>query len=265
MKLRIISDIHADINRNENYKFNFNDDFMIICGDISGDRFTTEKWINENIKSGIFVEGNHFGYNSITYDEQDTKQYSNKYLKNKFKDGLVRFLEDDFIIIDNIVFVGCTLYTDFNLYGNTISDSILSRKYINDYRYVKIKDKENNTIRYISPSDIIKYHKKSISFINKTCKKYQNKKIVAITHYAPSINCVSEEYKNSIINSSYASNLEWIMKNNNNLVLWCHGHTHSDIDFVKYGTRVVCCPFGYYNENKRDVSNYGLVINTDTL
>jgi len=53
------------------------------------------------------------------------------------------------------------------------------------------------------------------------------------------------------------------MKDNDNLVLWCHGHMHSDVDFTKYGTRVVCYPFGYYNETKRDLKNYGLIIDTD--
>ena len=51
MKLRIISDIHCDINSGQNTSFDFApDDFVICCGDISGDRITTEKWINNNLK-----------------------------------------------------------------------------------------------------------------------------------------------------------------------------------------------------------------------
>ena len=41
------------------------------------------------------------------------------------------------------------------------------------------------------------------------------------------------------------------MKENDNFVLWCHGHMHSDMDFTKFGTRVVCCPWGYLNENNK--------------
>ena len=51
MKLRIIADIHIDINKAKNYQFNFGDDFIVACGDISGDRFTTENWIKKNIKN----------------------------------------------------------------------------------------------------------------------------------------------------------------------------------------------------------------------
>ena len=56
MKLRIISDIHCDINSGQSTNFNFSpDDFVICCGDISGDRFITKKWINENIVVGSKV------------------------------------------------------------------------------------------------------------------------------------------------------------------------------------------------------------------
>ena len=55
------------------------------------------------------------------------------------------------------------------------------------------------------------------------------------------------------------------MKENNNLVLWCHGHVHHDVDLIKYGTLVVCCPFGYFNETNKNVAKYGLTIDTNEL
>jgi len=43
MKLRIISDIHCDINSGQSTNLYFTpDDFVICCGDISGDRLTSE-------------------------------------------------------------------------------------------------------------------------------------------------------------------------------------------------------------------------------
>ncbi|KKP40226.1 MAG: metallophosphoesterase [Candidatus Peregrinibacteria bacterium GW2011_GWC2_33_13] len=263
MKLRIISDIHTDINKEKNYQFEFGDDFIVVCGDISGDRFATEDWIKANIKNGVFVEGNHLGYNQITFDSGDTKEHSIKYLKNKFKKGNVLFLENSIHIVENIVFIGCTLYTDFSLYDNPVYCSRMAWKSMNDFRYVNVKDKDR--VRTLYVSDTVKWHKKSVNFINKTCKAYPDKKIVVVSHHAPSINCISEEYKADMLSAAFASNLEWIMKENDNLVLWSHGHVHSDVDFTKYRTRVVCCPWGYFNENKRDISNYGLIIDTDTL
>lgn len=263
MKIRIISDIHTDINQDKNYQFDFGDDFVVNCGDTAGDRITTADWVRTFMKRGIFVEGNHLGYNRITYDFGDTKEESIKYLKKHFKNGDVRFLENNTYIIADIVFAGCTLYTDFNLYEKPVYCLDLARKSMNDFRYVKVKDKE--LIRTLTPQDTIKWHKRSINFINKTCNRYPDKKIIVVTHYAPSADCISEEYKGDMLNAAFTSDLEWVMKENDNLVLWCHGHMHTDVDFTKYGTRVVCCPWGYFNENNKDISNYGLIINTDDL
>ena len=84
MKLRIISDIHCDINSGQNTNFDFApDDFVICCGDISGDRITTEQWINNNLKQGIVVGGNHLGYTHFTYDKEESLNLSIKYLQNK--------------------------------------------------------------------------------------------------------------------------------------------------------------------------------------
>lgn len=266
MKIRIISDIHADINKDKNYQFDFGDDFVIACGDISEDRVTTATWIRSNIKRGLFIEGNHLGYERISFDSSDTKQGSIKYLKTKFKSGNVRFLENNTYIVEDIVFVGCTLYTDFNLYGNYIYCLNLARKSMNDFRRVKVQDKESvRTLRTLSPYDTIEWHKKSVNFINKTCKKYSNKKIVVVTHHGPSIDSVAEEYKGDRLNAAFVSNLDWLMKENDNLVLWCHGHIHSNTDYLKHGTRVVCCPWGYFNELGKDPANYGLVIDTEAL
>ena len=70
MRLRIISDIHCDINTNDSFKYDFDDDFVICWGDISGDRFKTGKWIKNNIKQGICIAGNNLGYNWISAIQQ---------------------------------------------------------------------------------------------------------------------------------------------------------------------------------------------------
>ena len=94
MRLRIISDIHCDINTNDSFKYDFDDDFVICCGDISGDRFKTEKWIKNNIKQGICIAGNHLGYNWISGDEEDTLDNSIKYLQESFKGESIYFLDN---------------------------------------------------------------------------------------------------------------------------------------------------------------------------
>ncbi len=87
---------------------------------------------------------------------------------------------------------------------------------MNDFYRIKVKGKEN--IRTLSPYDTMKWHKRSVNFINKTCKKYPDKKIVVVTHHAPSADCISDEYKGDMLNAAFASNLEWVMEEKGEIV-----------------------------------------------
>lgn len=256
MKLRIISDIHTDINKG--YKFDFGDDFIVCCGDISGNRFTTEDWVRKNIKRGIFIEGNHLGYDRVTFDEDDSLTSSIGYLKTKFADGDVVFLENDYRVVDDVVFIGCILYTDFCLYNNEEYCKQLATTSLNDFRYVKVL--KDGIIETITPEDTVELHKESLEFIEKTCQKFKDKKVVVISHHAPSEKCIEEKYKDDLLSAAFVSDLEWLIEKYDNIKLWCHGHVHHDVDFSLHGTRVVAHPFGYYNENNRDLNNYGLIV-----
>lgn len=262
MRIRIISDIHCDINSNDIYNYNFSDDFVICCGDISGDRFATENWIKKNIKSGIFIAGNHLGYNMATGTSDDTLTNSIKYLQKQFCEAPIYFLENQFVEIEDIIFIGCTLFTDFKLYNKSFESMLFASRKLNDFRYVQLL--KRNKIKLITPMDQVAFFNKSIKFIESICKKYSNKKVVVITHHAPSFKSVPDSYKRDILSAAYASNLESIIEKYNNLKLWCHGHMHESCDYILHGTRIVCNPRGYYNENPYFKEN-GIVIDTEML
>jgi len=47
-------------------------------------------------------------------------------------------------------------------------------------------------------------------------------------------------------NYSYASNLEdFIVKNANQIDIWCHGHHHRAMDYEVAGVRIISNPRGY--------------------
>ncbi len=73
MKIRILSDLHLDINQKIPFLLEDKEIFTVLCGDISGNPEQTIEWINQNIKQGVFVEGNHIGYDS---------QHSIQYIEN---------------------------------------------------------------------------------------------------------------------------------------------------------------------------------------
>lgn len=261
MKLRILSDVHCDINGFKNTSFNFGNDFVICCGDISGDRFSTEFWINRNIKNGIMIGGNHLGYQEVTEDKQDSFNLSIKYLQNKFKDKIY-FLENQSIVIDDVVFVGCVLFTDFKLYNKKSYCEFIACKSLNDYRYVKLF--KSGKLARMRTTDQIRMHNKSKKHIEKVCQENPDKKIIVITHHAPSIKSISEHYKEDYLSSAFASNLEELIAKYDNLKLWCHGHIHSSVDYKLRGTRIIANPLGYYDENPA-FDKGGIIVDTDEL
>lgn len=261
MKIRVISDIHCDINGFKNTTFKFREDFVICCGDISGDRFSTEFWINRNIKQGIIIGGNHLGYQEVTKDKQDSFNLSIKYLQNKFKDKIY-FLENQNIIIDDVIFVGCVLFTDFKLYNQQAYCELIARQSLNDFRYVKLY--KNGELVRMQTSDQIRMYNKSKKYIEKICKENPDKKVIVITHYAPSINSIAKEYKEDYLSAAFASNLEDIISKYNNLKLWCHGHIHNCVDYELCGTRIIANPLGYEGENPA-FNKEGIIIETNDL
>lgn len=227
MQVKVISDIHCDINSGENDTYNFLNDFVICCGDISGNRFKTEKWIKNNLKQGIIVACNHLGYDWITNNEEDTLDNSIKYLQETFKNTNIHFLENNHIIINNVVFVGCTLFTDFKLYDKEYLSKMIACRRMNDYRYVKII--HNKKAKLMSQTEQILRHNKSIKYIESICKKFSNRKIIVITHHAPNIQSVKDEYKKDLLSAAYASNLDELIIKYPNIKLWCHGHVHHNV------------------------------------
>ena len=100
MQIRVLSDIHIDIN--ENYPIpSFEDDiFTIVAGDISGDPVISSYWIEDNIKNGLFVHGNHdLVYNKLEQPLQEQKLI----FKNKFPlDANVSYLDNQYKIVNDI-------------------------------------------------------------------------------------------------------------------------------------------------------------------
>ena len=114
MKIRIMSDIHNDVNYNYPFKLADMDKFTIVAGDISGSRYDTIKWVNDNMRNGIIIGGNHSGYS----DNNVSLQLIHKELSEYYKvNDNVSYLENAYKMIDDIVFIGATLWTDFKLYG----------------------------------------------------------------------------------------------------------------------------------------------------
>lgn len=242
-----MSDLHLDVN-NDGFELEDKDTFTLIAGDISGDVDLTTKWIRENIHNGIFVEGNHCIYEGMPLQEVYTT------LKERFplKEN-VSFLQNTYKIIGDYVFVGCTLWTDFKLNNVGYYSQKAANREMRDYRYGTIIDEVTKKQRKIRPLDTIEEFKKSIKFINSTCKAFPDKKIVVLTHHCPSMKCSSELYVNNMLNPAFISDLEGFIVSHPNIQYWVCGHCHRSPLVEKIGQCFVLMNtkgYQFYGEGK---------------
>lgn len=253
MKIRILSDIHADFNKNYPLELQDKEIFTLLAGDISGYPEIGINWIKENIKNGLYVEGNHIFYNNLKKPLQELYQmYQEEFPLNSD----VSFLQNQYKIINDIVFIGCTLWTDCRLNGGKDTEELSNT--MNDYiygKYIYNEGTESECIERFTPAVSIEEFNKSIKYISKICDEHKGKKVVVLTHHCPSNKCISPYYRSNDCNQAYASNLEDFIKNHGNIVLWVCGHSHSQCDFKIDGCRVIMNCRGYVSRGEDEKFN----------
>lgn len=280
---RVISDIHADYNKEDNYWFNFGNDFVINCGDTAGSSLSCAKWNKTFISNGVTVVGNHLGYsyahpelNGIDNMEKygnivhpdNTKNTQLKELVMELRHTPVRVLSNSVTEKDGIIILGTCLYTDFALYGEDHIEECMAyaKHYMNDFKYPMVvghrdyeltpngwkvtkRPRNKSSVRPFTPQDHAYFFHYSINFLKEKVEEYKHKPIIIVTHHAPSPYAIADKYKGSLLNAAFASNLNKFIIGHPQIRLWCFGHVHTPCDFILGETRLVCCPFGYHNEN----------------
>ena len=281
--VRIISDIHADINKNKHYIFDFGNDFVINCGDTSGDYFTTRDWIRTYMIEGVSVTGNHLGYTDLgerakahTKDgvpfNLQPKNGQQKMLQTFFQWSRTPVLSNDIYEYDDMIILGNTLYTDFKLFGekNQIACMAEAGSKVNDFKYCsfyeveKKKDKKTGKIVPFTPSiqaGLFNVCSRWLTHKLEKLKKEGNEKpVIIVTHHIPTPYGVMPEFKHDPISAAFASDLRNLIEEYPQIRLWAYGHTHTPHQYIIGNCRFVCHPFGYYNENNFEPSEYGLRI-----
>lgn len=235
MKIQIISDLHQEFGISEQ-SFD-NADIVILAGDVNLGTKGID-WIKEKIpnKPTIYVLGNHEYY----------KGYYPKTL-NKIKAASVgsniHVLENSYIDIENVRFHGCTLWTDFSVFGNPVEYGMICQPRMNDYKMIK-RDPSYHKMRTI---DIFRIHQISRKWLQESLENSAQPINIVVTHHAPSLKSVAEEFKTDPLTSAYVSNLEdFILQYSPDY--WIHGHIHTPSNYTIGKTEIICNPHGYIDE-----------------
>ena len=263
MRVRICSDIHVDAwitsNPIKNKRILLDilpslptdkKDVLIIAGDFAPLHKNYYQqlisYLCRRFLAVIAVPGNHEYYHNTWFGATDILLKERDFPKN------FHLLEKDYVIINDVAFIGCALWTDFNHYDPMAM--FHAQRSMNDFKCIRYRDyytKVNGDKDFISkvilPEHVATMHESSKSFISSALRSLSmyDKRIV-ITHHSPSERTASDRFKGDLLNYAYFSNLEDIIETYKPNY-WIYGHQHDALEIVIDNTVLINNSYGYRN------------------
>lgn len=183
----------------------------------------------------IYVAGNHEFYHGKWHRTLDVLAAECEKFPN------VYFMERGSKKIDDVTFIGSTLWTDMNKADPLTLHAV--RDMMMDYKCIR---KEFEGYTTLKPHDTVQRHRQSLDYIKSVVAERGDEKFVVVGHHSPSFQSVSDMYKSEyLMNGAYHSSLEEFILDRPQIKLWTHGHTHHPFDYMIGETRIVCNPRGY--------------------
>lgn len=262
MKIQVMSDLHLEVADME-IKNKNGADVLVLAGDILvGDKLLKQNSQKGEVFRNFLVKARQ-EYNNVVYVAGNHEFYSGgkffgtlRDLETFCSDNNIYFLENKIVEINGVHFLGSTLWTDMNRYDPLTMLDAPNR--MNDYKAIVL---DYGGYRHVSAHDTCTRHKKSVDFIKETLEGLKDKTCVVVTHHAPSFQSVDPKYRNErVMNGYYYSDLDYLMWDNPQVVLWSHGHSHCFMDYHINQTRVVCNPRGYRGYYEETGWNPNLIV-----
>lgn len=245
MFIRVVSDLHIEFIPMRKWEDELevlvpylpNEQNMVLV--IAGDTITADQreditpWIkdlSQRHRAVVMITGNHEGY----HGSRDIATTYWKYVAALNKD--LHVLENDTLYIDDVRFLGTTLWTALDqplddIYVREMADFDFTQGWtIAQWKYA---------------------HTVAVEFLKTALANEFVGKTVVVTHHLPTYSSIGQGYISSKINGCYATNLDNLISYND-IALWCHGHTHVSSDYMAGDTRIVCNPHGYYPSRSSD-------------
>ena len=290
MKIALASDVHLEFGHLELNNVD-NADVLVLSGDIcvaskfgpNYDRFFQDA--SRLFKNVVYIMGNHEHYDGDFAKSESILRAALERYSN------VHFLEKEIVKIDDVTFIGGTLWTDMNkedpltmfhvqrrmndfrivrnsnrMVTRTVpiyeenplytEDGKNGGKYVTNEKgfYIEIGQKKKQEPSTFCPEDAVPEHKAMIEYIRTVIEGKFDEKFVVVGHHAPSRQSTHPRYQHdALMNGAYSSSLDEFILDHPQIKLWTHGHTHEDFDYMIGTTRVFCNPRGYINyESKAD-------------
>jgi predicted phosphodiesterase len=232
-----------------------------------------------NFPHVIYVMGNHEYYHNDFATALSDMRRKLAHLPNLY------ILEREVKTIDDVTFIGGTLWTDMN--NQDPLTLYHMQTMMNDFRVIensnrvvnfrarvpvlqpdgmsdadwavhpnngRTREEFKTRTSKFSAEDAVEEHKKMLQYIQVVTAmlgKNPNKYVV-VGHHSPSKQSTHEMYAHdTVMNGGYSSDLDEFIENHPEIKLWTHGHTHHPFDYMIGQTRIICNPRGYHGYEAR--------------
>jgi 3',5'-cyclic AMP phosphodiesterase CpdA len=253
MKIHVLSDLHVEFAPFEPPATDA--DVVVLAGDIHKD-LRGLKWARQRFpdKPLVYVAGNHEFYKGHWTGLIGQ-------MRKMAADLDIVFLEEGEATVFGTRFLGCTLWTDFELFG---ADSRPAAEQacvdaLADFHEIRIARTGQDMDRGVDwnaatlPVSFVRSrHARSRAWLARTLGEPFDGPTVVVTHHAPSMQSVAPRFADDPVSAGFASNLDDLM---GKPTLWVHGHMHDSFDYAIKGTRVICNPRGYCHRSGSPCEN----------
>jgi Icc-related predicted phosphoesterase len=245
MKITYCSDLHFEFALPDITKFQDSGDVLLLAGDITtmvklklefdsarfGDTTPILDFfdlITRNYKRVIYVIGNHEYYQSSFQECEIALRDMLSCYKN-----LKVVSSGELIVIDNIVFVCGTMWTDFNnqcpITLTSAKRAMMDYHLISDATSNVVLEKHLSFVKWVKNLDLSGY-------------SYS----VLVTHHSPSFETINEEFKgDNIMNGYFSANCDKLLSKFDYAI---HGHQHNAYDVIVNDCQILSNACGYPRE-----------------
>lgn len=246
MRIQFASDLHLEFEENsrflEDYPLIPCGDILILAGDIgylegsTYDEYPFWDWASNRYDRVLVIPGN--------------KEFYGSYDLSKLRNGMkveirknIHWYYNMSEVINDIEFLMTPLWSFIPI---TNADTV--KTFHPDFKFIQFKNKA------LSIDIYNKLHNQCIEFLMKGLSEVRNKRVI-VTHHAPSFQCATEEFKDSLLNCAFYSDMEKLIRLYNP-EYWIYGHSHRNINNLKIGkTILISNQLGYVNKTEHKEFN----------
>jgi predicted phosphodiesterase len=256
MKLLVLSDLHLEHGASLTLPPSLEYDVVVLAGDIHSPGHKAVHWAQRDSTFGgrpvVLVPGNHEFYDRELRTELAA-------MRQAAEGSNVHVLSRASVVIHGVRFLGCMLWTDFQLPihqpdGSTAADVgralEVANRGLNDFRLITVaaptkrQYREREFRRLLRAEDTLSMHWVDRDWLRRQLDERFAGPTVVVTHHAPSSGSAAERYASDWLTAAFVSDLPdpFFVGSAD---VWIHGHTHTSFDYVRGACRVLSNPRGY--------------------